>query len=465
MERLSEWEVPPGLGEWGLLLLRRARHEARPWCSPSGSQRIRLETLDLCGCGLADVEASRLFETLTQLQVSCRCLLLSNNDLGDASISGLVHYLYCTNEPLWELALTDNRLTRSGVQELLLSLYGFPSHPPRIVGSGSSRGADTFFPLRLSLRNNFVEDHVGLLADIRLADEAGAVELTTALDDGPTPAGRQVGSGGRTPRLWAFLPRMVEQRRSWGASSSRALAAASPPAASPALAPAQPPLVAAALTQAAAQAAGRRRAGRRERQLCPGEGTDDVDEGEAVAERRWEKKDRAEKKDVVDAWAVYPGRATPSTVETPPLVRSQASSPTPRRRSPKAAGRSQDQDTDRGERTPKSARASKAGTAKPGAAPRPGGRLTVSLREVKVGAEVSGIVVHSSWVGALIDIGTNIDGLVDAARMPSGLKLKAGDEVFGLLVREVDLVTPRLILDARKVRTSRQAGGEAPPSR
>lgn len=73
------------------------------------------------------------------------------------------------------------------------------------------------------------------------------------------------------------------------------------------------------------------------------------------------------------------------------------------------------------------------------------------LSALSVGMEVDGEILHSSaGVGAFVNVGAAIDGFVNSLDMPA-IKLKAGDLVSGLVVREIDLNAPRLLLSAANV--------------
>lgn len=66
------------------------------------------------------------------------------------------------------------------------------------------------------------------------------------------------------------------------------------------------------------------------------------------------------------------------------------------------------------------------------------------LSALSVGMEVEGEILHySAGVGAFVNVGAAIDGFVNSLDMPA-IKLKAGDLVSGLVVREIDLNAPRL---------------------
>eukprot|EP00435_Cladocopium_sp_Y103_P035602 s33_g9.t1 len=73
------------------------------------------------------------------------------------------------------------------------------------------------------------------------------------------------------------------------------------------------------------------------------------------------------------------------------------------------------------------------------------------LSALSVGMEVEGEILHSSWLGAFVNVGAAIDGFVNSLDMPEAIKLKAGDLVSGLVVREIDLNAPRLLLSAANV--------------
>jgi len=73
------------------------------------------------------------------------------------------------------------------------------------------------------------------------------------------------------------------------------------------------------------------------------------------------------------------------------------------------------------------------------------------LSALSVGMEVEGEILHySAGVGAFVNVGAAIDGFVNSLDMPA-IKLKAGDLVSGLVVREIDLNAPRLLLSAANV--------------
>jgi len=84
--------------------------------------------------------------------------------------------------------------------------------------------------------------------------------------------------------------------------------------------------------------------------------------------------------------------------------------------------------------------------------PSPGAELGArSLRKLNVGSKVGGIVTRSTWLGALVDIGAEMDGLVGVEDMQrSGLRLRVGYFVKGLIIREVDLKSSRLLLSAKR---------------
>merc|ERR1719356_1669699 len=188
-------------------LLNEIRRAAPPTATGGHSC---LEMLDLCGCGLDDGGATKLFEVLTRLQVASRRLLLSGNGLGDSSMSALSAYLWHSPEPLWELALAENKITDKGVEDLLRCLYNHPSHPPKLPGSSGPSGGPAF-PLRFDAKNNCVGDHEGLRARIESAGQAGAVQLCVTPGDGPAPPPAEPGRP--APYLWVFLPRFAEQHK------------------------------------------------------------------------------------------------------------------------------------------------------------------------------------------------------------------------------------------------------------
>merc|ERR1719454_858775 len=101
--------------------------------------------------------------------------MFAGNGLGDAAMTALASYLWHSPEPLWELGISDNRITDRGVEELLRCLYNHPSHPPRLPATAGSAGH--VFPLRLDLRNNFVADQQGVVQRVESAGGAGSVQL------------------------------------------------------------------------------------------------------------------------------------------------------------------------------------------------------------------------------------------------------------------------------------------------
>jgi len=170
-----------------------------------------MELLDICGVGLDDAGASKLFETLTKMQVAARRLLLSGNGLSDQAVVALSGYLWHSPEPLWELALADNNITSKAVEDLLRCLYNHPSHPPKLPGTGS-----TSFPLRLDVRNNLLTDQENLIRRVESAGGQGAVQLCSTSGDGPAPPPVEATPGRPLPYLWVFLPRFAEQRGAKG---------------------------------------------------------------------------------------------------------------------------------------------------------------------------------------------------------------------------------------------------------
>jgi len=75
--------------------------------------------------------------------------------------------------------------------------------------------------------------------------------------------------------------------------------------------------------------------------------------------------------------------------------------------------------------------------------------------EMEVGSIVGGFVTHSSWMGAFVNVGAGIDGLVDVSLFPAGEEVKTGDFITNLTVQEVDLAAPRLLLNAVRARVVR----------
>lgn len=77
-----------------------------------------------------------------------------------------------------------------------------------------------------------------------------------------------------------------------------------------------------------------------------------------------------------------------------------------------------------------------------------GARSQRTLTALSVGSKVGGVILHSTWLGAFVNIGAEIDGFIEVQDLPPQRKLSAGDFVTGLVVREVDLSAPRLLLSA-----------------
>jgi len=65
--------------------------------------------------------------------------------------------------------------------------------------------------------------------------------------------------------------------------------------------------------------------------------------------------------------------------------------------------------------------------------------------------------MHTSWAGAFVNIGVEVDGFVDAGSLPGRTKLNAGDLVCGLRVERVDVEKPKLMLSGMNVWTARRA--------
>merc|ERR1719265_1585736 len=98
-------------------------------------------------------------------------------------MKALAGYVWHSQEPLYELILSDNRTTDAGVEELLRCLYNQTIHPPRMPGASGEQA----FPLRLELRNNWLQDSQALVKRVESAGSAGAVQLVATPGDGPAP--------------------------------------------------------------------------------------------------------------------------------------------------------------------------------------------------------------------------------------------------------------------------------------
>eukprot|EP00927_Polykrikos_kofoidii_P020135 TRINITY_DN1948_c1_g4_i1.p1 TRINITY_DN1948_c1_g4~~TRINITY_DN1948_c1_g4_i1.p1 ORF type:complete len:1643 (-),score=237.66 TRINITY_DN1948_c1_g4_i1:202-5130(-) len=190
-------------------VLNEIRHVTTPQAQQGGGPLV-LEMLDLCACGLDDLGAQKLFEVLTRLQVACRRLMISGNGVGDTAMTALSGYLWHSPEPLWELALSENRVTEKGVEEILRCLYNHPTHPPRLPGPSGTSGTGPAFPLRMDVKNNLLQDHASMLHRVESAGGKGAVQLYVTTGDGPAPP--PVEANRPLPYLWVFLPRIHEQR-------------------------------------------------------------------------------------------------------------------------------------------------------------------------------------------------------------------------------------------------------------
>lgn len=173
---------------------------------PTGQAHTSLETLDLCGIGLGDANAAKLFEVLTKLQVAAKRVWLSSNDLGPSCVAALSAYLWHSPEPLWELALADNRIGAEGVEELLRCFYNHPSHPPRLPASNGVQQGPAF-ALKLCLHGNQIQDPEGIVSRVQGHGGPGAVQLAVTVGDGPAPPPAE-----QAPYLWVFLPRLAEQQ-------------------------------------------------------------------------------------------------------------------------------------------------------------------------------------------------------------------------------------------------------------
>lgn len=158
-----------------------------------------------------DAGAAKLFESLTRLQVGSRRIMLAGNGITDAAISALSSYLWHSPEPLWELNLSDNRVSSRGIEELLRCLYNHPSHPPRLPSAQSAAGGPGF-ALRLDLRGNGIEDIEAMMGRVESQGGANSVKLAAIAGDGPAPP-PAADPNQQLPFLWVFLPRIAEQHR------------------------------------------------------------------------------------------------------------------------------------------------------------------------------------------------------------------------------------------------------------
>eukprot|EP00927_Polykrikos_kofoidii_P027324 TRINITY_DN24080_c0_g1_i1.p1 TRINITY_DN24080_c0_g1~~TRINITY_DN24080_c0_g1_i1.p1 ORF type:complete len:960 (-),score=137.21 TRINITY_DN24080_c0_g1_i1:495-3374(-) len=208
------FDVPPSVIRRSLAdgidgVLNEIRHVTSPYAQHHGCAPC-LDMLDLCACSLDDPGAQKLFEVLMRLKVSCRRLMLSGNSIGDLAVTALSGYLWHSPEPLWELALADNAITDTGVEDLLRCLYNHPGHPPRLPGPTAIPGTGAGFPLRIDVRNNVMEDPDSLLKRVESAGGEGTVQLCVTVGDGPAPPPSEANRP--LPYLWVFLPRFREQR-------------------------------------------------------------------------------------------------------------------------------------------------------------------------------------------------------------------------------------------------------------
>jgi len=195
-------------------LIGEIKRVATSWSAQNTTHtgHICLEALDVCGVGLVDADAGKLFESLTRLQVGSRRIMLAGNTITDVSISALSSYLWHSPEPLWELSISDNRITERGIEELLRCLYNHPSHPPRLPSAQSPTGGPGF-ALRLDLRGNQIEDVDAMISRVESQGGANSVKLLrTSGSDGPAPQPAS-DPNQQLPYLWVFLPRVSEQRK------------------------------------------------------------------------------------------------------------------------------------------------------------------------------------------------------------------------------------------------------------
>merc|ERR1712060_156912 len=79
------------------------------------------------------------------------------------------------------------------------------------------------------------------------------------------------------------------------------------------------------------------------------------------------------------------------------------------------------------------------------------GASSYPLHTITVGDLVGGIVTHTSWLGACVNIGAEIEGFVDQATFGS-LELEVGSFIHGLRVEVVDVPGAQLLLDGTKAR-------------
>jgi len=194
-------------------LVAEIKRVAQTWSASNTTRtgHVCLEALDVCGVGLDDAGATKLFESLTRLQVGSRRVMLAGNSLTDAAMGALSNYLWHSPEPLWELNLSENRFTARGVEELLRCLYNHPSHPPHLP-SGQSPAGGAGFALRLDLRGNFIVDSEGMASRVESQGGANSVKLVVVAGDGPAPPPME-NPHQPLPYLWVFLPRLGEQQQ------------------------------------------------------------------------------------------------------------------------------------------------------------------------------------------------------------------------------------------------------------
>jgi len=192
-------------------LVAEIKRVATTWSARNTTHtgHVCLEALDVCGVGLDDASATKLFESLTRLQVGSRRVMLARNSLTDAAISALSNYLWHSPEPLWELNLSENRITARGTEELLRCLYNHPSHPPHLP-SGQSPTGGAGFALRLDLRGNLIVDSEGMASRVESQGGTNSVKLIVVSGDGPAPP-PMTDPLQPLPYLWVFLPRLGEQ--------------------------------------------------------------------------------------------------------------------------------------------------------------------------------------------------------------------------------------------------------------
>lgn len=79
------------------------------------------------------------------------------------------------------------------------------------------------------------------------------------------------------------------------------------------------------------------------------------------------------------------------------------------------------------------------------------GLCSYPLHTITVGDLVGGIITHTSWLGACVNIGAEIEGFVDQATL-ANLEFEIGSLIHGLRVEVVDVPGSQLLLDGTKAR-------------